>query len=184
MQRPPERAEKSLFSKSSLISIAVYGLYMTAATIVVFAIALACWGNEVATTMTFMTISFLELFQSFNIRTERQTAFGKGMFSNKVLLLTVLAGVGVNVLLCVSPLSAAFGLVKLTGVQWLIVFALSLSIIPVGELYKLLIRIYSRRNHPNKPKSGNNFLHRLVRQARRKISVLRSCKLAKKRAVK
>jgi len=150
MSRPPERAERSLFSKTSLISIAVYGLYMTAATVGTFCIALGCCGNEVATTMTFMTISFLELFQAFNIRTERQTAFGRGMFSNKVLLFTVLAGVAVNIILCVTPLAGAFGLVSLSWAQWLIVFAVSLSVIPVGELFKLFVRIYARGNRKNK----------------------------------
>lgn len=145
MSRPPERAEKSLFSKSSLISIAVYGVYMTAATIGMFAIGLSCWDNKVATTMTFMTISFLELFQAFNIRTDRRSGFGKGMFANKILLFTVLAGVALNVILCVSPLSSAFGLVALDWKQWLIVAGISLSIIPVGELYKLCLRAVTRR---------------------------------------
>ncbi len=144
MQRPPERAEKSLFSKTSLVSIAVYGLYMTAVTVGVFVLGVSLWGNEVATTLTFLTISFLELFQAFNIRTERRSGFGKGMFSNKVLLLTVIIGVAVNMLLCISPLSSAFGLVKLSAAQWGIVFGLSLSVIPFGELYKLLLRAYSR----------------------------------------
>lgn len=144
MQRPPERAEKSLFSKTSLTSIAVYGLYMTAITVAVFALGLALWGNKIATTLTFMTISFLELFQAFNIRTERRSGFGKGMFANKALLVTVLVGVAVNMILCLSPLSAAFGLVKLSAPQWVLVFGLSLSVIPFGELYKLLLRTYSR----------------------------------------
>ena len=147
MSRPPERAEKSLFSKSSLISIAVYGVYMTAATIGMFVIGLSCWGNKVATTMTFMTISFLELFQAFNIRTDRRSGFGKGMFANKILLFTVLAGVALNVILCVSPLSSAFGLVALSWKQWLIVAGISLSIIPVGELYKLCLRLFTRRKN-------------------------------------
>ena len=147
MSRPPERAEKSLFSKSSLISIAVYGVYMTAATIGMFVIGLSCWGNEAATTMTFMTISFLELFQAFNIRTDRRSGFGKGMFANKILLFTVLAGVALNVILCVSPLSSAFGLVALGWKQWLIVAGISLSIIPVGELYKLCLRAVTRRKN-------------------------------------
>ena len=117
---------------------------MTAATIGVFVIALNIWGNEAATTMTFMTISFLELFQSFNIRSERQSAF-KHFFSNKILLITVAGGVILNVLLCVSPLSVAFGLVKLSAVQWAIAFGVSLSIIPLGELYKLILRLTTRR---------------------------------------
>jgi len=144
MSRPPERAEKSLFSKTSLVSIAVYGLFMTAATIGVFVIALNIWGNETATTMTFMTISFLELFQAFNIRSERQSAF-KHFFSNKILLVTVLIGVILNVLLCVSPLSGAFGLEKLSAVQWLVVFGVAISILPFGEIFKLFLRLISRR---------------------------------------
>jgi len=148
MSRPPERAEKSLFSKTSLVSIAVYGLFMTAVTIGVFAIALNIWGNETATTMTFMTISFLELFQAFNIRSERHSAF-KHFFSNKILLVTVLIGVILNVLLCVSPLSGAFGLEKLSAVQWLIVFGVAISIIPFGEIFKLILRLFTRRKSRN-----------------------------------
>ena len=147
MSRPPERAEKSLFSKTSLLLILVYGLFMTAATIGVFTVALNIWGNETATTMTFMTISFLELFQSFNIRSERQSAF-KHFFSNKILLITVAVGVLLNVLLCVSPLSVAFGLEKLNAVQWFTAFAVALSILPFGEIFKFVLRLVTRRKMP------------------------------------
>lgn len=144
MRRPPERAEKGLFSKLSLCSIAYYGLYMTAVTVGIFIGSLKACGNTVATTMTFMTISFLELFQAFNIRSERASAFGKDMFKNKILLATVAAGVLVNVLLCISPLSAAFGLEKLTISQWAIVFGASVSVIPAGELFKFFVRRFSK----------------------------------------
>ena len=147
MSRLPERAEKSLFSKTSLLSILVYGLFMTAATIGVFTVALNIWGNETATTMTFMTISFLELFQSFNIRSERQSAF-KHFFSNKILLITVAVGILLNVLLCVSPLSVAFGLEKLNAVQWFTAFAVALSILPFGEIFKFVLRLVTRRKMP------------------------------------
>ena len=155
MHRPPERAEKSLFSKTSIVSIVFYGLYITVATLGIFLFSLSAWGNGVATTMTFMVMSFLELFQAFNIRTERTSAFGKGMFANKALWLTVLIGVAVNVILCVSPLSAAFGLVSLSGAQWGIVFGISLSVIPVGEIYKLILRLITRRRSVKvKPVAG------------------------------
>lgn len=139
MSRPPERAEKSLFSRYSLVTVAFYGLFMTAVVLAVFVISLNIWDNKTATTMTFMAISFLELFQSFNIRSERGSSF-KNFLSNKILLATVALGVGLNVVLCISPLSAAFGLIALNGAQWITVFAVSLSVIPVGELYKFVIR--------------------------------------------
>ena len=139
MTRPPVRAERSLFSKSSVAGIALNGAYMTAITVAVYACALAAWGNAVATTMTFLTISFLELFHAFNIRSERASAF-KGILSNRILLLTVVLGVFINMLLCVTPLSAAFSLAPLSGIQWAIVFGASLSVIPFCEAYKWVLR--------------------------------------------
>ncbi len=144
MAHPPERAEKSLFCKSSLAFIGFFGVFMTAATIGVFVFALNIWGNQAATTVTFMTISFLELFQAFNVRSERGSAF-RHFFSNKILLATVAAGVILNVLLCVTPLSAAFGLVKLDAAQWGLAFGAGLAVLPVGELYKLGLRFFTKR---------------------------------------
>lgn len=140
MKNPPVRAEKSLFSKSSVSLIAFFGMYMTAVTVGAFAVSLKLFGNEIATAITFLTISFLELFQSFNIRSEKKSAFKSGFFSNKVLLVTVAAGILINVILAVSPLAPFFGLVNMKLKHWLIVFGLSLSVIPVGELYKLCVR--------------------------------------------
>ena len=145
MSRPPQRAERAMFSRSSMFQVLFFGLYMTATTLGIFVVALHIWGNEAASTMTFLTISFSELFHAFNTRSERSSAF-RGLAKNKVLLVTVAAGVAVNVLLCtVPPLAAAFSLTPLTGVQWGIVAALSLSVVAVGELYKLGLRISSRR---------------------------------------
>lgn len=144
MRRPPVRAEKSLFSKTSVAGIAYAGGYMTAATVAVYALSLAAWGNAVATTMTFLTISFAELFHAFNIRSERSSAL-KNLFGNKILVATVVAGVLINVLLCVTPLSAAFSLVKLSAAQWGIVFAASLSVIPAFELFKLVLHFCAKK---------------------------------------
>ena len=55
------------------------------------------------------------------------------------------AGVILNVLLCVTPLSAAFGLVKLDAAQWGLAFGAGLAVLPVGELYKLGLRFFTKR---------------------------------------
>ena len=144
MTKPPVRAEKSLFSKSSVCSIAFFGLYITAVTIGVYVLALNLWGNSVATALTFLTISFAELFQAFNIRSD-SSIFKSGLFSNKILLATVVIGIGVNLLLAFSPLAGAFGLCKLNAAQWLTVFGLSFSLIPVGEIYKLIANACAKR---------------------------------------
>ncbi len=152
MKVPPVRAEKSLFAKSSLAFIIFFGLFITALTIGTYAVALKYLGNEVATALTFIVISFAELFQAFNIRSERQSVFKCGLFSNKILIFTVFGGIAVNILLAISPLKYAFGLECLTWQHWLIAAAVSLSIIPVGELYKLAVRVFSVKSIRSKPK--------------------------------
>lgn len=145
MKTPPVRAEKSLFSKTSVASIAFFGAYLTAVTMGVYIVALNLCGNQVATALTFLTLSFAELFHSFNIRSERQSLFKCGLFGNKILLLTVFAGVAVNVLLAISPFAGAFGLTGLGWQHWLIAVGVALSVIPVGEIYKLILRLISKR---------------------------------------
>jgi Ca2+-transporting ATPase len=155
MSRPPERAEKSLFSKSSIFVIVLSGVYIACATVGVYAFALFNYGNKVATTMTFLTVSFLELLHAFNIRSERLSAFTKGEPVNKILLITVAAGVVINVLLAISPLSAIFGLVNLDVAQWLIVTFVSLSVIPFGEFYKFLLRRATKYKNVSKARLQN-----------------------------
>ena len=141
MDRPPERAEKALFSRTSVLSTAVYGGIQTVLVLGVFLFALSCYGNAVASCMTFFTLSFVELFHAFNIRSERRSAFGRGMGGNRTMLLTVLLGVGVNLLLClIPPLCGAFAIVPLTLPQWGIVFGAALAVIPAAEAFKAVLR--------------------------------------------
>ena len=141
MARPPERAERAILNRSSLLSIACSGAYICWVTLFAYASALYNFGNAVATTMAFMTVSFAELFHAFNVRSERRSAFGRGALSNKVLLGTVIAGVAANIILCISPLAGAFSIAPLSAWQWAVVFGLSLSVVIFGEIYKFLARV-------------------------------------------
>ncbi len=145
MRRPPRRANE-LFGASSLFSVFFYGLFQTAVVLFAFLSVNARCGNAAAVTVTFFVLSFLELFHAFNIRSERGSAFGRGILREKALLLTVSAGVAVNVLLCAVPfVREAFALVPLTAGQWIFVFACSLSVVPAGELYKWALRRAEKR---------------------------------------
>lgn len=146
MSRKPEKAEKSMFSRQSVSSMCIFGGVMTAITLTVFFVSLRLYGNEIATSMTFFTLSFLELFHAFNIRSDRQSLFKIGLFSNKVLLFTVFGGIAANVAICAIPvLQTALGIADLTASQWIAVLASSLAIIPVGEAYKAALRYRSKK---------------------------------------
>lgn len=140
MRKPPRRAA-DIFSKRSVASVLFFGIVQTGIVVGAFIGCCSAYGNAVAVTVTFFVLSFLELFHSFNIRTDTDSAFGKGFFSNKLMFLTVLIGVAVNMVLCFVPLfRSAFGIVPLSFVQWAIVFGCSLAVVPIGEIYKFIVR--------------------------------------------
>ena len=144
MHRPPQKAEKEMFSKRSLVPVLLFGVLQAVSVVGLFVWALYTYDNAVALTMAFFAMSFCELFYALNIRTE-SSLFGRALWGNKVLLATVVAAVALNLLLCVfEPVRAAFGIVALTPVQWGIVFGVSFFVVPCGEIYKLCLRLFEK----------------------------------------
>ncbi len=153
MARPPV-SDREIFSKRSLARIAFFALLQTGIVLGVFAYGLARWGQGAASTAAFLALSFCELFHAFNVRSDG--AHPKDLVSNRALLCTVAVGVAVNVLLVVvPPLCAAFDLTPLNGVQWAAVSLLSLSVIPVGFLYKAIAERGLKRFGNRTPLRGN-----------------------------
>ena len=156
MSRPPV-SESEIFSKPSLFRIAFFGIAQTAIVVGLFCAALSVWGNAVASTACFLTLSLLELFHAFNVRREKGRTRLRDYVSNKALLFTVFLGIALNVILVVlPPFRAALGLTALTGWQWLAVFGCSVAIVPIGELYKLCAGI--RKRGKRTPVRGNKKL--------------------------
>ncbi len=140
MNRPPVSADE-IFSKKSLLTMAFFGVVQTAIVVGIFLYGVNRWSNGAASTAAFFTLSFLELFHAFNVRKEEDALGKDGLFSNKTLLITVAVGVAVNLMLAISPvLSLAFALTPLSAGQWAAVMLLSVSIVPIGEVYKLILR--------------------------------------------
>ncbi len=135
MLRPPTH-DREIYSAGALCRIAVFGVLQTAIVVGVFVGTLRLRGEDAARTMAFVTLSLLELFYAFNVRKEDTMSKVGDFFSNKTLLFTVAVGVLLTVLLVVTPLRSLFDLAALTPLEWLTAAALSLAIVPLGELYK------------------------------------------------
>ena len=145
MDRPPV-SEKEIFSKSAIFDMVFFGAVQTAIVLSLFVCGLKTWGNAEASTVAFVSLSFLELFHAFNVKREGARPSFKEFFSNKILLITMLVGIAVNVLLVVvPPFCSAFNLVPLDWRQWLLVFGLSFAIVPIGELLRFARRMITGR---------------------------------------
>lgn len=141
MERSPERAEKTIFQPSFLLPVLIFGLLQAVMTVAVFAFSLSRWGNDEARTIAMLSMSFSELFYAFHVRTERSSIFGKKFFENKLLLVTVFLAGALSVILCRIPfLASVFGLTPLSFPTIALLVALSLLLVPLGELYKWGLR--------------------------------------------
>ena len=100
-----------------------------------------------ARSMAFTTLVVAQLFNTFNARSDRVSAFHK-MFTNRYLW----AAIGLSLVLQVAVvelpfLNEAFGTEPLSAADWAICVLLASSVLWAVEAKKLLLRVSARRAH-------------------------------------
>ena len=136
MNRKPANSKKGIFADGLWNKIIVEGIMIGVLTLVAFSIGNKYYGLEVGRTMAFLSIGFLELVHSFNIKNEK-SIFETGVFENKYLLGSFILGILIQGIVVVIPAFAnVFEVVPLNMTQWIITIAISILPIPVIELQK------------------------------------------------
>lgn len=136
MNRKPVNSKKGIFADGLWNKIIVEGIMIGVLTLVAFSIGNKYYGLEVGRTMAFLSIGFLELVHSFNIKNEK-SIFEAGVFENKYLLGSFILGILIQGIVVVIPAFAnVFEVVPLNITQWIITVAISILPIPVIELQK------------------------------------------------
>ncbi len=151
MDRPPRDKKENIFAGGIWQSMAVQIVTQTVLVILTFAISLSISGNnQYATTMAFLVLSISQLVHILNVRTSH-SIFSSNPFTNWILWLSIIVGVGLNILLVSVPvLASVFGLVCVGITDWLIVLALSLIIIPVMEIFKVFKTLKTNKKSKGK----------------------------------
>lgn len=138
MNRKPVNSKKGIFADGLWNKIIVEGIMIGVLTLVAFSIGNKYYGLEVGRTMAFLSIGFLELVHSFNVKNEK-SIFEAGLFENKYLLGSFVLGIFIQAIVVVVPaLANIFEVVPLNLTQWIITIAISLLPVPVIELQKKL----------------------------------------------
>ena len=142
MAVPPRRADESFFDIFFIGNILIQAAFMTGLTYGSYFIGRAIGqSSETATTMAFATLSLIQLFHCLNIHKERKSIFGRNLFGNRMLIISI-AGLIIFTVLIISiePIAMLIKSVPLNFKEWLVVFAMSISIIPVVEVMKVISR--------------------------------------------
>jgi len=150
MHRPPRPPQEGVFSRPVTVLLVVISLYLTLIMLPLFAYYVLFNPNRLsdpgqvltqAQTMVFVTLILAELVNAFNCRSDIHSLFTVGIFPNRFLLVGVLLSLGIMVaVINWPPLAEIFRVKPLPLVDWLLAAGLGLTLVPVVEVTKWLLR--------------------------------------------
>ena len=142
MDRPPRGKEEPLFSKAFSFRLAWQGAMVGGLTLAAYGLGWYLTGDySVANTMAFAALTLCQLFHAFDVRSEEESLFRLGFFSNGAMNKAFLAGLTLQLaVLLLPPLQSAFGVVPLDLTCWLTLLALAVTPVVVCEGEKAVRR--------------------------------------------
>ena len=153
MQRPPRHRKESIFADGLGFGIAFQGLIIAAVTVFSYFIGhrmeSGAWGiaeSPAGMTMAFLTLSMVEIFHSFNMRSRHASLFSlkkQNMWLWGTLAFSLLITAAV---IFVPFLNKAFSFTPITLAEYLTAMALALVVIPMVEIEKAIRRWTTRKN--------------------------------------
>jgi Ca2+-transporting ATPase len=176
MDLPPRDPKDSIMNKTMVKYILRLGIYMTIISVGVYGITIGGLEttfdiNDIsddkyvkASTMTFATLSILQLFHSYNVRSEVHSILGKEFFANRPLVWATLTSALLQVFVIqgdswISSLtgtdfvyfSSIFEVTALSLIEWIVILVVTSSLIFYEEIFKF----FKRRAIASKPLPTN-----------------------------
>jgi Ca2+-transporting ATPase len=146
MRRRPRGLGDRVIDRDMWIGIVYVGLVMAVVTLAALDLRLeggllgGSGGVEEARTMAFTTLVLAQLFNCFNARSERTSAFHR-LFTNRFLWGAVALSLALQVAVVQAPfLNEAFATTPLSAGEWLVCFALASVVLWAVEGKKLAER--------------------------------------------
>ena len=144
MRRKPRPFNQAIIVRSMMVRLFVDGLFMAAATLVLVQIGKTTYNSlEVGQTMALVGLSLMNIFLALNLRFPEDSAFGSATLSNpKLLWAFAWAFVGAMLITQMRVLQDLFHTTPLDGRQWAIVLVPGVVLLVLGELYKVVLRLW------------------------------------------
>lgn len=145
MERPPRDPKERIFSGIMAIDILWLGLLMGLSTLGIQFLAINT-GDTHWQTMTFTVLCFSQLGHAMAIRSNRESLFKIGVFSNKPLLVAIIFTVLLQMMIIYVPfLNVVFKTQPLTINELIVAIAVSSIVFWAVEIEKLVMRIKNKK---------------------------------------
>jgi Ca2+-transporting ATPase len=141
MERPPRDRREGVINREMGMMVAFQGLIIGAVTLGAFVLERYVFGGEIerARVMAFSASIFAQNVHAFNLRSQRESVFKLGLFSNRWLVVAFLTVIALEVMVIYVPfLQPIFKTMPLTWTDWGIVVALGIVPLIVMEPVKLI----------------------------------------------
>ena len=153
MQRPPRNRKESIFADGLGFDVAFQGLVIAAVTVFSYfaghRMETGVWGiaeSPAGMTMAFLTLSMIEIFHSFNMRSRTRSLFSirkQNLWLWGTLAFSLLVTAGVIFL---PFLNSAFSFQPISFGEYMAALGLALLVIPVVETEKAVRRRFMRKH--------------------------------------
>ena len=147
MKKPPRDPKKGIFSDGVGGDIAYQGVFVALLTLAAYFIGhfmeagrFEITDSPHGMTMAFLTMSMAEIFQAFNMRSQKRSIFTLGSSNGFLWGSAVVAFVLTASVIFVPGLAALFDFTVIGLAEFAVAFGLALAIIPLVELVKLIKR--------------------------------------------
>ena len=152
MKRPPRDSKDGIFSNGVGAGVAIQGFFIALLTLASYFVGhfmeAGKWEiteSPDGMTMAFLTLSLVELFHAFNMRSRERSVFTikkqNGWLWGSLLLAFVLT----SAVIFVPPFAAAFGFETISLNEFAVALALAVAIIPLVELEKLIAQAINEK---------------------------------------
>ena len=152
MKRPPRDSQDGIFSNGVGAGVAIQGFFIALLTFVSYFVGhfmeAGKWEiteSPDGMTMAFLTLSLVELFHAFNMRSRERSVFTikkqNGWRWGSLLLAFVLT----SAVIFVPAFATAFGFETISLNEFAVALALAVAIIPLVELEKLIARAINKK---------------------------------------
>jgi Ca2+-transporting ATPase len=141
MRRAPRDPRIGIFTRPVVSLMLIGGLWSALVNLALFSWALASGhDHNVAMTMTFVALVLIEFFKAYSFRSEKHSLMIRP-FANKWLNLAITWELALLlIVVCTPVLQQVFGTVSLPWAKWAIVVGAALTVLPVLELGKSMVR--------------------------------------------
>jgi len=139
MEHRPRSHKDNIISNPIIARMVLVGVVMMIGTLTIFKFYDPESNLAYAQTVAFSTLMFFQMFNVLNCRSEFNSLFKIGFFTNMKLLGAILISVLMQILVIHTPLGTFFKTVPLTLTDWFYIILVSSSVLIIVEIYKFVV---------------------------------------------